>query len=768
MTGLITHAEHAVTDADIEGLDAAYVGSPVSRVDGYLKVTGAATYPSDTLLPAMTHAVLVPSRIARGTIATIDTTEATALPGVLAILTHENVQRLHKNLVPQIGAGGWPLGDDQLPLQNARVHYAGEPIAIVVAETLEQATDAASRVRVTYVEEPAETDLRQVLDDAFTPEAGQGKLDYARGTAASAAAAAPVRIEQEYATPAQTNNPLGLFATVASWDGDQLTLYDASQYTQNVGKSAARVLGLPVEAVRVLSPFVGGGFGAGLRAWPHTWRAAIAARVVGRPVKLVLSRAQMFTAVGRRAETVQHIALGAERDGRLVAISHHATHDTSRDEDFLEAMTLATRSLYACPNVETRYRVARVDRSTPTFMRCPGESETLFALESAIDELAIALDMDPIALRLRNEPERDEAHKRPWSSRSLVTCYARGAELFDWSRRTPEPGSMRAGNVLIGLGMASATFPVTNLPAAAEARLGADGSVVVRSAATDIGPGTYTALTQVAADALGLPLARVRVELGDSDFPMSPHQGGSALMASVGSAVAEACTALRRSALALAARDASSPLAGASDDEVEARAGQLQLRADPSRAESYATILARAGQESLQAEAKSPSLALPPAHTCHAFGAQFAEVHIDTALRTIRVPRLVGVFGAGRIVNPKLAESQLMGGMIWGMSQALLEETVYDHRLNRIINASLADYLVPVNADVQRIEVECVPEDDPYVNPLGVKGVGEIGMAGVAAAITNAVYHATGIRIRELPITIEKLLDRMSLDGDDT
>ena len=772
MTGIIKRAVHAATEAlaeramaNVEELDANCVGTPVSRIDGYLKVTGAAPYSSDTLLPDMAHAVIVPSSIARGTITGIDVNEASALPGFLAILTHENTPRLRRNLVPQMGAGRWSLGGDLRPLQNDKVHYAGEPVAVVVAETLEQATDAASRVQVTYEEEPAETNLRHALDDAFTPKARVGKIDYARGNATEALAGAPVRIEQEYATPAQTNNPLGLFATVAAWDGDQLTLYDANQYTQNVEKSAARVLGLSVDAVHVLSPFVGGGFGAGLRAWPHTWLAALAAREVGRPVKLVLNRAQMFTAVGRRAETIQHMALGAERDGRLVAIVNHGTHDTSRDEEFLEALTLASRSLYSCPNVETTYTITRLDRSTPTYMRCPGESETLFALESALDELAYALDMDPIELRLRNEPERDEAHDREWSSRSLVACYERGAELFDWSRRTPEPGSMRDGDVLIGLGTATALYPAFTLPASAEARIDADGIATVRSAATDIGPGTYTALAQVAADALGVPLARIRIELGDSEFAKSPQQGGSAIMASVGSAVAEVCAALRRSAIALAAGDEGSPLAGASEDEVEARDGRLRLRADPSRAVSYAEILARAGQESLQEKGKSPSLAPWLSRSCYTFGAQFAEVHVDVALRTIRVPHLVGVFGAGRIVNPKLAESQLAGGMVWGLSQTLLEETIYDHRLNRIINASLADYLLPVNADVQRIDVECVPEDDPYVNSLGVKGVGEIGMAGVAAAIANAVYHATGIRVRELPITIEKLLDSTGPGG---
>jgi xanthine dehydrogenase YagR molybdenum-binding subunit len=750
--------DHAVANAP--EVTPVTIGTPVSRVDGYLKVTGGAKYASDVVLEDMAYAVLATSTVARGRITGIEADEIAALPGVLAVITHENAPRLRKNLIPQIGTGRWSLGKDFRPLQDDHIRFAGQPVAMIVAESYEQATDAAARLRVSYEEEPSETDLAQTIDDAFPATPRLGKPEYARGDAAGALATAAVRVEGEYGTPPQTNNPLGLFATVAVWNGDQLTLYDANQFTQGVAHSAAAVFGLTFGrgGVDVISPFVGGGFGAGLRAWPHAWLAAMAAKVVARPVKLLLPRSQMFTAVGRRAQTIQHVALGAERDGRLVAISHHATQDTSRDEDFIEALTGVSRSLYACPNVETTYKLARLDRSSPTYMRCPGEAETLFALESALDELAVALDMDPIALRLLNDAERDPEKDRPWSSKSLTACYERGAELIGWSRRTPQPGSMREGNVLIGLGTATATYPAFTLPASASARIDADGMATVRSAATDIGPGTATAMTQVAADALGLPIDRVRFELGDSRFPKSPQQGGSMIMASVGSAVHAACLALRDKAVALAAEDARSPLFNVDPNAIDARDGRLSLSADPTRAETYAEILARAGKDSLEADASAQSFQQRLTHSCEAFGAQFAEVHIDVALRTIRVPRLVGVFGAGRVINPKLAHSQLMGGMIWGISQALLEDTTYDHRLGRIVNASFGDYLVPVNADVQSIEVELIPEDDPYVNPLGVKGVGEIGMAGVAPAIANAVYHATGIRVRELPITIEKLL----------
>lgn len=767
MTGIIKRAVHAVTStiseravANAPELEPVTIGASIARVDGLQKVTGAATYPSDVVLEEMAYAALALSTIVRGRIVRIDTHEVAAMPGVLAVITHENAPRLKKNLIPQVGSGRWSLGRDFRPLQDDRIRFAGQPVALIVAETPEQATDAAARLHITYEEQPPETDLARVLDDTFPATPRLGKPDYTRGDAASALTAAPVTVEADYATPPQTNNPLGLFATVAVWHGDKLTLYDASQQTQNVARAAESVFGLTLGrgGADVIAPFVGGGFGAGLRAWPHAWLAAMAARVVERPVKLVLHRPQMFTQIGRRAQTIQHLALGAERDGRLVAIVNHATQDTSRDEDFVEALTGVSRSLYACPNVETRYRLARLDRSTPTYMRCPGEAETLFALESALDELAVALEMDPIALRLRNDTEVDPENDKPWSSRSLRACYERGAELFNWSRRTPQPGSMRDGNVLIGLGTATATYPAFAIPASAYACISGDGRAVVRSAATDIGPGTATAMTQVAADALGLPIARVHFELGDSRYPRSPQQGGSMIMASVGPAVHAACLALKEQVIALATADAASPLNSVAPEDIVARDGQLVLRDDPARADTYAEILARAGKDTIEVEESAQSFAQRLTHSCEAFGAQFAEVHIDVALRTIRVPRLVGVFGAGRIVNPKLARSQLMGGMIWGLSQALLEDTVYDHRLGRIVNASFGDYLVPVHADVQRVEVEMLPEDDPYVNPLGVKGVGEIGMAGVAPAIANAVYHATGTRIRELPITIEKLL----------
>lgn len=767
MSGIVKRAKEAVAEAvtnralkDDSGISENEIGRPLSRVDGHAKVTGAAHYPSDTSLPGMVYAAFTLSTIARGRITRIETSEAAALPGVLAVYTHENGPRLKKNLAPQIDSARWSIGADFRPLQDDRIRFAGQPVAMVLAETPEQAADAANRITVIYAAEAAETDLGAALDDTFRPTPKLGKADYDRGDVAGALADAAVRIERHYATPPQTNNPLGLFATVAAWQEKHVTLYDSNQATRNVATAAELVLGLSAGrgGADVITPFVGGAFGAGLRAWPHTWLAAAAARELGRPVKLVLPRQAMFTAVGRRAQTMHQVTLGATQDGTLTAIRHHALHDTSRDEDFVEALTNSTRMLYACPNVETRYRVTRLDRSTPTYMRCPGEAETLFALECALDELAEALAMDPIALRQHNNAVVDPDNERPWSSKSLGACFARGAELVGWERRSATPGVNRDGNILIGYGVAAATYPAYTFPASAWARMSADGSVVVRSAATDIGPGTATAMTQVAADALGIPADQVRFELGDSRFAKAPQQGGSMLAASVGSAVHQVCSDLKRKLIDLAIKDSASPLAGERADAVTAREGLLTRTDDPAQAERYTAIMARAEVASVEAQGTSQSFTRRLTRSCETFGAQFVEVHVDADLRTIRVPRLVGVFGVGRVINPKLAHGQLMGGMIWGLSQALLEETIYDHGLNRIVNASFGDYLIPVNADVQSVEVEVLPEDDPYVNPIGVKGVGEIGMAGVAPAIVNAVYNATGVRVRELPITIEKLL----------
>jgi xanthine dehydrogenase YagR molybdenum-binding subunit len=510
--------------------------------------------------------------------------------------------------------------------------------------------------------------------------------------------------------------------------------------------------------VQVICPFVGGGFGVALRTWPHVALAALAAREIGRPVKLVLTRRQMFYITGHRPRTTQRIALGAGPDGRLSALIHEGTGETSRHEQFVEALTTVAPYLYSCPNVRTRYRLAPLDSGTPTFMRGPGEASGIFALESALDELAVELGIDPIELRRRNEPAIDESENRPFSSRSLLACYEAGAARFGWQRRDPRPGSMRDGRLLVGWGTATATYPVFRAPASARARLMPDGSAEVETAASDMGPGTYTSMTQVAADALGLSPAQIRFQLGRSDFPPTPPHGGSMTMASVGSAVQAACLAARSQAIDRAIADERSALRGASADAVDVREGRISLRSDGSQGQTYAELVALGGGQPIEAEASSAGGDERHRFSMHAFGAVFAEVAVDPDLGMVRVRRAVGAYAAGRIVNPRLAHSQCIGGMVGGIGMALMEQTVLDPRDGRPVNASMADYLVPVNLDIGSIDALFVEEHDPHVNPLGVKGLGEIALVGMAPAIANAVFHATGRRVRDLPIRIENLL----------
>jgi xanthine dehydrogenase YagR molybdenum-binding subunit len=709
------------------------LGQPVSRVDGQLKVTGGARYAAEfDAGPELAYGVVVQSTITRGRIAVIDRTAAEAAPGVLAVLTPSNAPKLayrpHK-------AGVDPTEGERLRvLQDDRVHHQGQPVALVVAETLEQATHGASLLRPTYHEAPAVTAFDRAAMWAVTPGSGDeddGKPgETHRGDVDSALAAAAVRVEAEYVIPRENHNPIELHATLAAWEDGTLTLWDKTQWVGNVRDEMAAVFGIPAARIRVISPFVGGAFGSALRPWPHVTLAAMAARHVGRPVKVVLTRRQMYGGTGYRPHTVQRVALGADRAGALVAIRHEAVAETSTYEQYTENLFGPTRMVYACPNVATRYRLVPMNIHTPTWMRAPGEVSGVFALECAMDELAVALGMDPVELRLRNDTERDEHDGLPFSSRALRESFRVAAERFGWRPRDPRPASMRdAHGHLIGYGCAAATYPVNVEAASARVCLRPDGSAVVSSAASDMGPGTSTAMTQVAAETLGLPLDRVRFELGDTRLPPAPVHGGSMTMASVGSAVQAACAKARRRVLARVRKR--NPDLG----EV------LRRRKTP-----------------LEVTAKSEPGTASDRYSMHAFGAVFAEVSVDPDLGMVRVPRIVGAYGAGRIVNPKTARSQAIGGMVMGIGMALMEHTEVDPRTGRVVNGNLAEYLVPVNADIGELDVTFVEEHDPHVNPLGVKGVGEIAVVGVAAAIANAVYHATGRRVRELPITPEKLL----------
>ena len=697
------------------------IGTGVDRVDGPSKVTGAAQYPADFGFQHLAYAVLVQSTVAAGRIRRIDTAAADAAPGVLTVITHRNAPRLAR------APGGLGIGPPP-PLQDDRVLYHGQHIAVVVAQTLEQATSAARLVKADY-------EISEPLLDLDDPRAERvenaARRDVSRGDVAAGLRVAEVVVDVTYTTPVQTNNPLGLFATTAYWNGDLLTVHDSTQGPAFDRTALAATFGLPEASVRVLAPFVGGAFGAGLRTWPHVVLAALAARMVNRPVKLVLSRAQMFTSVGYRPPTVQHVRLGAGRTGELVAIDHEGIEPTALEDDYAESLTRATAVLYDCANMSGRTSQVRLNVPCPTWMRGPGESPGVFALECAMDELAFELGMDPVELRLRNYAETHPQTGRPWSSKALRACYELGAERFGWERRNPEPRSMRNGRLLVGYGMASAYYGYVQVRCQARASLGLDGVAVVRSAATDIGPGTYTVMTQVAADTLGLPLERVRFELGDSTMPPAPLQGGSGLTTALGNAVYAACGELLRAFTDLAA-------------------------GSPVSLETYTAILASHGMTELSADGVSTrrtDLDAEPG----IFGAKFAEVEVDPDLGLVRVTRFVAAVDGGRILNEKTAASQIIGGTVGGIGMALLEETVSDPGTGRIANATFGDYLVAVNADAPDVDVIFAGEPDP-INPIGVKGIGEVAIVGVAPAIANAVFHATGRRIRSLPITAERLL----------
>jgi xanthine dehydrogenase YagR molybdenum-binding subunit len=730
----------------------------MTRVDGRLKVTGGARFSAEMPIANVAHAVMVTSTIARGRVTRMDTTAAQRAPGVIAVLTPSNAPRLpngsHSPLEP-------PAGRALSLLQDDAVHYNGQPIGVVVADTLEHATAAAALVRATYAATKPELDMATAPPGSTTGSGkppGQEPVATTRGNLAAGLAQADVRVEHTYITPHETHNPMEPHATIATWEGDRLTLYDATQGIFGVKKVAAKTFGIPPENVRVVSYFVGGGFGCKGSAWSHVMLAAMAAKQIGRPVKLVITRRQMFGPVGGRPRTVQAITLGAKRDGTLTAIRHISTSATSELEDWMEPCAVVTRMLYASPNAETDHKLVRLSMGTPTFMRAPGEASGTFAIESAMDELAYALHMDPIALRLANYATEDPQKHKPFSSKSLRECYDTGAERFGWSRRTPAPRSMRDGDTLIGWGVATATYPTRRSPANAVARILPDGRAWVRAGSQDIGTGTYTVMTQVAADALGLPADRVRFELGDTEMPETPVSGGSQTAASVGSAVYAAALAVRSKIVGLAIVDSHSPLNGAREEDVRVTDGAMSLASDSSRRETYADVLVRHGGQPIEAQASVKPGEEVEEYSMHSFGAVFTEVRVDPDLCEIRVPRVVAVYGVGNLLNAKTAHSQLMGGIIYGLGMALMEETHIDPRLGRYVNSDLAEYHVPVNADVQTIDVSVVPEHDLHINPLGVKGIGEIGITGVAASVANAVYHATGRRVRDLPVTLDKIL----------
>jgi xanthine dehydrogenase YagR molybdenum-binding subunit len=729
-------------------LGAKLIGEPVDRVDGPAKVTGAAAYPSDVTVAGLAHAALVQSTIAAGTITRIDTGDAAAAPGVLAVLTHQNAPALAEG--PMTALGPSP----PYPLKDNRIQHHGQHVAVVVAQTHEQAAAAARLVKIGYVEAAPVLDL----DDPRAPVVhNPWGLEMRRGDVAAALGSAEVVYDQTFTTAAETNNPLGLFATLARWDGDRLTVRDSTQAPMMLRQCLATVFEVPENDVRVLVPYLGGGFGAGLRAWPHVILTALAARVLGRPVKLVLTRPQMFTSVGHRPATVQRLRVGATRDGRLVALDHEGTSTLATEDANVEPITLATSIAYACPNVATHDRQVRLNIPSPGSMRAPGTVQGHFALESALDDLSYELRLDPIELRLRNYAEVHPQSGLPFSSKALRECYRIGAERFGWTARNPRVGSMREGSWLVGYGMAGGMYHWYQAPCQVRVAIGRDGSAQVRSAATDIGTGTYTVATQLAAELLGLDIDQVHVELGDSNLPPAPQSGGSGLAMSLGAAIHDGAGNLLRAFLDLVADDDRSSLQGRRADEVAVTDGRMHLVEDPSVGEAYTDILARHQLDALAAYGEvSPQPDGAGIAPTGAFVAQFVEVRIDEALGLLRIARIVSAVDAGRILNQKTARSQIIGATVMGIGMTTLEETVFDSA-GRVANATFGDYLIPVNADVPDVDVVFVGQLDGF-SPIGIKGLGEVGILGVPGAIANAVYHATGRRIRSLPITIDQLL----------
>jgi xanthine dehydrogenase YagR molybdenum-binding subunit len=766
------------------------IGQPVDRVDGRLKVTGKAPYSAEFPLKNLAYGVIVQSTIASGRIQSIDSHAAESLPGVIAVITYKNSMSLH-TLAGGSDPGQGKFGEkDLLPLQSDRIFYDGQHIAIVVAETFQTAEHGATLIKIEYEEEKPIFEIEQAIQDAYQPTSalGGGQAQTHRGDADKAMQGAEVKIEQTYTTPVYHHNAMEPHATTAEWTGKKLTIYDSTQSVVGSKNAIASILGVPPDDVRLYSYFIGGGFGSKGFTWAHSVMAPMAAKHVGRPVKIVLSRQQMFTSNGHRSRTIQKISLGAGKDGKLVAAKHLTTSETSFVDEFVEQAGVATKMIYDVPNLDVTHSIVRLNKGTPCPTRAPGEAPGTYALEVAMDELAYTLNMDPVALRLVNYAEKHPQTGQPWSEKHLKECYERGAKAIGWSDRKPEPRSMKEGNLLVGYGMATATYPANRSASSAKIQLFADGRAVVYCATQDIGTGTYTILTQIAAQGLGLPMASVQCKLGDSKLPKGPNSGGSQVSASAGGAVWAAALTLKSKAIQLAIADKKSPLFGQSEESVQADNGKMFMTGNPDKGETYFQLLARKGMDILETEittnVSTREGAPPPQqeegaaikpdqqsaavkadegvdhkkYAFHSFGAHFVKVLVDPALGTVRVDKIVGVMDVGTVLNLKTATNQIMGGMIFGIGMALMEGTIYDPTNGRVVTRDLTDYLVPVNADMPKFDIQFIGIPDPYISPVGARGIGEIGITGVTAAIANAIYHATGKRVRDLPITPDKLL----------
>ena len=737
------------------------IGAAIARVDGPLKVTGGAAYAVDHRLENLAYGYPVWSTVANARIAGIDTGAAERMPGVLAILHHGNTRPLFRP------AGHFEqnsrAGEVRPPFEDDNVYYYGQFVALVVANTFAQAQEAAAKVKIDYQAK------MPIVDVGDAPTPSPPRIHYSRGDAAPAFASAPVKVDQTYVIPTETHNPMEMHATIAAWDGDKLTLYETTQGVVNHQHVMSEMLGTPLDRITVISPFCGSGFGGKLFPWPHSLLAAVAAQQVRRPVQVQIPRDLMFTTVGHRPLTQQHMRIAATHDGKLTALLHDVQQPTSSVDFYVEGCTGVTSMLYSCPNVDAHQQIIPINIGTPTPMRGPGIVSGLFPLESAMDELAYELNLDPLELRLRNYSEQDESYipPRPWSSKHLRECYQTGAEKWGWSQRTPAVGSMKRGGEIIGWGMATATWHAGRGSATVRVRLNADGTARASCATQDIGTGTYTIIAQVVAEQTGIPIDKIEVVLGDSSLPEGPTSGGSTVTATVLPAVNQATQGVVDRVIAVAQQTPGSPfypskeaVAAGDPPKLAMTAGRIH-RADqpPSSGVPFGQVLASARLAALDAEARTaPDPKDAHAFSAHSFGAQFIEVAWDPGIARLRVTKGLTVIDGGRIINEKTGRNQILGAVVMGLGMGLFEETIYDKRNGKPLNNNFADYLVATNADIPELDCIFVQFPDLHVNEFGARGIGEIGLAGVAPAVTAAVYHATGVRVRKLPVRVEALL----------
>jgi len=732
-----------------------HVGKPVSRLDGPLKVTGEAPFAAEFPMDGMVYATVAYSTVAKGRIKELDTAAAEAAPGVVVVMTHRNAPRVKPT--PVFLSSQKASGGDTLPvMQDEHVHWNGQPLVVVLAETQEQADHAKSLIRIAYETEDAATDFAQAQQRGTRTAQFMGQpLHDAKGDAEAALARAAFKVDAAYTTPRHNHNPIELHAVTLGWEGETLRVHDTQQMVAHAAWTLAKVFDIPEEQVIVTSPFVGGGFGS-KTLWQHHILAAAAAKLAGRPVRLVLSREGVYRVVGGRSPTQQRVALGANGDGRLTALIHTGVTVKTAHNGMPEPFILPTRSAYAAETILLDVQQVELDMLSNTFMRAPGEAVGTFALECALDELAEKLGIDPVELRLRNEPKKDPTSGLPFSARHIVEAWRAGAERFGWSRRHPRPGGVRDGEWLVGMGCATATYPYYRMPGgAARLTITRDGYATVDVAVHEMGMGTATVQTQVTAERLGLPMENIRFNYGNSTLPGVIMAGGSQQTAATGASVIAVYNKLVAELLTLAGND--SALAGLKPEEIASRDAGLCKRDEPDRYESYASILGRAQRGEISVEAQPPQPLEMMHWSMHSHGAMFCEVRVNTVTGEPRVSRFLGSFDCGRILNPKTAASQFRGGIIMGLGLALMEETQFDERNGRIMNPSLAEYHVPVHLDVPEIDVIWTDIPDPHT-PMGARGVGEIGITGTGAAVANAIFNATGKRIRDLPITLDKLM----------